>query len=75
MRYHGLGLNDEIGKIMKVRIPNSDTHMGKVNGYRMLYYAVNQDLKAYLLTIYYKKEDNRIPSDEDIKNLAEIYLK
>ena len=60
---------------MKVRIPNSDTHMGKANGYRMLYYAVNQECMAYLLTIYYKKEDNRIPSDEDIRNLAKVYLK
>ena len=52
MKYLGLHLNDENNKIIKVRIANTDTRMGKSNGYRMIYYAIKEDLNAYLLSIY-----------------------
>ena len=40
---------------IKVRIADSDTKVGKSNGYRMIYYVVKNDYEIYLLTIYYKK--------------------
>lgn len=61
--------------IYKVRSSNTDTKVGKSNGYRILYYVVKSDGKIYLLRIYYKKEDNKIPTNQEIITLAEIYCK
>lgn len=58
---------------IKVRIANSDTKVGKSNGYRMIYYVVKSDSEIYLLTLYYKKEDNNIPSNDEIKDLVKEY--
>lgn len=58
---------------VKVRIANTDTKVGKSNGYRMIYYAVKDDCEIYLLTIYYKKDDNRIPSNKEIEDLVKNY--
>lgn len=63
MKYLGLHLNDGNNKIIKVRIANTDTRMGKSNGYRMIYYAIKEDESAYLLSIYYKKDDKRVLSN------------
>ena len=52
----------------KVRIANSSTNVGKSNGYRILYYVAVED-KIYLLTIYSKKDSNRIPNDAQISML------
>ncbi|MBR0289059.1 MAG: hypothetical protein IJQ82_08780 [Selenomonadaceae bacterium] len=49
----------------KVRIANSSTNVGKSNGYRILYYVAVEE-KVYLLTIYSKKDSNRIPNDAQI---------
>ena len=46
---------------------NTDTKMGKSNGYRMIYYAIKDDKTVYLLSIYYKIED------EDIIKLVKEY--
>jgi len=58
----------------KVRVTNSSTNSGKSNGYRLIYYVVI-DEKIYLLTLYSKKDDNRIPTDSQIsmmiKNIIE----
>ncbi len=58
----------------KVRVANSSTNSGKSNGYRLIYYVVI-DEKIYLLTLYSKKDDNRIPTDSQIsmmiKNIIE----
>lgn len=67
----GLVFDEEI--TVKVRIANSDTKVGKSNGYRMIYYVVKDDGEIYLLTIYYKKDDNRIPTNEEIKELVLKY--
>ena len=61
------------GHTYKVRVANSDTKVGKSNGYRIIYYAISDDHEVYLLTIYYKKDDNRIPSDSEIIQLVEEY--
>lgn len=58
---------------VKVRIANTDTRVGKSNGYRMIYYVVKNDYEIYLLTIYYKKEDNKIPSNKEIEALVKEY--
>ena len=73
MKYHGLHLNDKNNKIIKVRIANTDTKMGKANGYRMIYYAIKEDNTVYLLTIYYKKDDKRIINNKEIINLVNKY--
>lgn len=58
----------------KVRLANSSTKIGKSNGFRLIYYVVF-DEKIYLMTIYSKKDDNRILNDKQIsmliKNLIE----
>lgn len=58
----------------KVRVANSSTNSGKSNGFRLIYYVVI-DEKIYLLTLYSKKDDNRIPNDKQIsmmiKNVIE----
>jgi mRNA-degrading endonuclease RelE of RelBE toxin-antitoxin system len=61
------------GHAFKVRAANSDTKVGKSNGYRIIYYVIKDDKEIYLLTIYYKKEDNRIPSDLEIAELVKEY--
>lgn len=50
----------------KVRTANTDTHVGTSNGYRIIYYVVKDDLDIYLVTIYSKKDSNRIPTDKEI---------
>ena len=35
--------------------------------------SVTDDQEVYLLTIYYKKDDNKIPSDTEIIQLVEEY--
>lgn len=65
---------DEGTAAYKVRVANSSTNSGKSNGFRVIYYVVI-DEKIYLLTIYSKKDDNRIPNDKQIsmmiKNIIE----
>lgn len=73
MKYLGLHLNDENDKVIKVRIANTDTKKGKSNGYRMIYYAIKEDKSIYLLSIYYKKDDNRVLEDNDIVKLVKKY--
>ncbi len=51
--------------IYKVRIANTSANVGKSNGFRLLYYVAIEDT-IYLLTIYSKKDDERIPNDEQI---------
>lgn len=61
------------GHTFKVRSANTDTKTGQSNGYRIIYYAVRDDEEVYLLTIYYKKDDNRIPTNQEIIELVENY--
>lgn len=58
---------------MKVRVANTDTKVGKSNGYRVIYYAVKNDCEIYLLTIYYKKDDKRIPNNREIEDIVKKY--
>lgn len=51
--------------LYKVRIPNTSANVGKSNGFRIIYYLATAD-KIYLLTIYSKKDDERIPNDAQI---------
>ena len=64
-------MKDNENNVVKVRIANSDTHSGKSNGYRLIYYAVKTDGTIYLLTIYYKKDKENIPN----KEIQELILK
>ena len=51
--------------LYKVRIPNTSANVGKSNGFRLIYYLATAD-EIYLLTIYSKKDDERIPNDAQI---------
>jgi mRNA-degrading endonuclease RelE of RelBE toxin-antitoxin system len=67
------GLTFEENITIKVRVANSDTKVGKSNGYRIIYYVVKDDYEIYLLTIYYKKEDNKIPTNDEIRELVKKF--
>lgn len=54
--------------VYKVRLPNSSVNIGKSGGFRLLYYVAIAD-KIYLVKIYSKKDDNRIPTDAQIAEL------
>ena len=56
------------GRTFKVRVANSSAKVGKSNGFRLIYYVVYEE-KAYLLTIYSKKDDIKIPTDSEIRNI------
>lgn len=58
----------------KVRTVNTDTKSGKSNGYRIIYYVIKDDRSIFLLTIYYKKDDKRVPTKQEIKDLIERYV-
>ncbi len=58
----------------KVRVANSSANVGKSNGFRIIYYAIIGE-KIYLLKIYSKKDDNRIPNDAQIMMIIKDILK
>jgi len=51
--------------LYKVRIANTSANVSKSNGFRLIYYVAVGD-EIYLLTIYSKKDDERIPNDAQI---------
>lgn len=57
----------------KVRAANTDMKVGKSNGYRLIYYVIKDDRDIYLITLYSKKDDSRIPTDEEIVEWIEEY--
>lgn len=67
-----LGLDIE-NHTYKVRAVNTDTKSGKSNGYRIIYYVVKDDKEIFLVTIYSKKDDNRVPSNKEIEELIRQY--
>lgn len=70
VKMSGISLSN--GKsVSKARVKNSDTNVGKSNGYRLIYYVEELDKLIFLVTIYYKKEDNRIPSDGQIEEFIQ----
>lgn len=75
----GLFNGDVIGdlkldnKTYKIRVANRDTRQGKSNGYRLIYYVENDGKIVFLVTIYYKKDNNRIPSDYEVARIVKKY--
>ena len=57
----------------KVRIANSSTNVGKSHGFRLIYYVVIEE-KIYLMTIYSKKDDIRVPNDSQIELMIKNML-
>lgn len=53
----------------KIRAINTDTQQGKSNGYRLIYYVEKDNKIVFLLTIYYKKDEDRIPTEKEIVEL------
>ncbi len=58
----------------KVRLENKSANFGKSNGFKVIYYVVI-DKKVYLLTIYSKKDGERIPDDSEIIDFVSLLLK
>ncbi|KAF6565462.1 type II toxin-antitoxin system RelE/ParE family toxin [Paenibacillus sp. EKM202P] len=56
----------------KVRAVNSNTKVGKSNGYRLIYYVIKDDFTIFLLTVYYKKDKENI-TNEEIESLIKEY--
>lgn len=67
-RLEGLQLPENTA-VYKVRIANTSANLGKSNGFRLLYYVAVAD-EIYLLTIYSKKDDERVPNDSQILMLV-----
>lgn len=67
-RLEGFNL-PEGAALYKVRIANTSANVGKSNGFRLIYYLAIKD-EIYLLTIYSKKDDERIPNDAQIAMLV-----
>ena len=59
--------------LYKVRIANTSANVGKSNGFRLIYYLATAE-KIYLMTIYSKKDDERIPNDAQIAMLVNNVL-
>ena len=72
VQLEGLNLPENIS-VYKVRIANSSTNVGKSHGFRLLYYVAIAD-EIYLVSIYSKKDDVRIPSDKQIELLIKAVL-
>ena len=65
------GLNIPVdASVYKVRIANSSAGLGKSNGFRLLYYVKIGD-EIFLLTIYSKKDDSRIPTKKQIQDIID----
>jgi mRNA-degrading endonuclease RelE of RelBE toxin-antitoxin system len=68
------GIAPKVGEhTYKVRAANTDTKMSKRDGYRVIYYAIQDDKTIFLLTIYSKKDDDRIPTNNEIIGIIEQY--
>ena len=59
--------------LYKVRIANTSANVGKSNGFRLIYYVAIED-EIYLVTLYSKKDDERIPNDAQIAMLVNNVL-
>ncbi|MBQ6758243.1 MAG: hypothetical protein IJP42_04050 [Selenomonadaceae bacterium] len=71
-RLEGLDLPENIS-VYKVRIANSSANVGKSHGFRLLYYVAIAD-EIYLVSIYSKKDDIRVPSDKQVEFLIRAVL-
>jgi mRNA-degrading endonuclease RelE of RelBE toxin-antitoxin system len=79
----GILVGDEIpgisyrvgGHTYKVRAANTDTGVGKRSGYRLIYYAIVDETTIFLLTLYYKKDDSRIPTNKEIIQIIEEFCR
>lgn len=74
IEYHGLNLKDDNKNIIKVRAVNTDMKRGASDGYRIIYYAIKNEETIFLLTIYSKKDDNKIPTNEEIKYIVNQFV-
>lgn len=61
------------GHTYKVRAANTDMKVGKSNGYRIIYYVIMDNKVVYLLTIYSKKDDDKVLSNKEIVELIAKY--
>ncbi len=53
--------------VYKVRVMNSSINVGKSNGFRLMYYVIKNDCDVYLLTIYSKKDQEKISTSKIIE--------
>lgn len=60
------------GNVFKIRVPNLTENKGKSNGFRLIYYLITEQNTIYLITIYSKKDENKNPTNEQLKNWIEL---
>jgi len=60
--------------VYKVRAINTDTNVGKSDGYRLIYYVIKNEYEVYLLTIYYKKVKENIDTKKIVELIKNIYV-
>lgn len=68
-----LGLDDG-GSTYKVRAMNTNAKVGQSNGYRMLYYVIKDEYEIFLLTVYSKKDGERISPKKEIIDMVRKYV-
>ncbi len=61
--------------VYKAATGNSSANRGKSDGLRVIYYVVNSEKKAYLLTLYSKKDTGSIPGESEILYWIESIVK
>jgi len=60
--------------VYKVRAINTDTNVGKSDGYRLIYYVIKNEYEVFLLTIYYKKVKENIDTKEILELIKTTYI-
>jgi len=60
--------------VYKLRISNSNINKGKSSGYRLIYYVVSDEGIIYLLNLYFKKSDNDVIDEKEIRDIIEKYI-
>ena len=76
----GIFLGDEISGLdfpenehsYKVRVANTSANVGMSNGFRLIYYVIKDDKEIYLLTLYSKKDQTDI-STQEIESLIKLH--
>ena len=71
----GVPIPGLFNKVFKIRAASSDMKRGKSGGYRIIYYAEDENSEVWLLTVYAKSKDENIPVKDIQAILKELDLK
>jgi len=71
----GVPIPGLFNKVFKIRAASSDMKRGKSGGYRLIFYAQDENCEIYLLTVYAKTKNQNIPVQDIQAVLKELDLK